>query len=117
MQINKPSPELEEEIIEFIFSKRCQDHHGALKIWTEDPWLAVSMYELENAPEQLEKHLVVSRGMNQLNEEEVLDLMMGTYQPKSIPRVAPGEYEFDGIVGIINKFGRLENPEDIYGEE
>lgn len=114
----KPSEELTQEVMEWIFSKKV-DHNACLKIWNENPWRAVSMYESVAHPEYLDLPLImpgkVKTNDSEASDKEIDAFLEGRKYYEERPRATAGEYDSDGVKLIVNKFGRLENPEDIYG--
>ena len=120
--MTKVPEELEQEIMEYIFSNRCPDHHDALDIWNGNPWIAVSMYEVAHYPGNLALQLcfpaeveVPKWFLQKLQNEEQL-AMAGDPMYIAYPRAKPTEIESNGeYLGFVDKFGRLhvEN----YGEE
>lgn len=109
----KPSKELENEIMEFIFSKKCEDHRAALEIWENNPWIAVSMYETAHYPENLglaiafpQEVKVPKWYMKKLQEEEQL-AMMGEPLYIPYPRARASELLMGNITLEVNKFGRV----------
>lgn len=109
----KPSKELEMEIMEWIFSKSCDDHHAALKIWNRNPWEAVSLYEIAHYPENLGYQLVFPEEvelpvylMKRLRNEEQWALK-GKPIILKYPRASEMTIEVDGEEVEVNKFGRL----------
>ena len=114
----KPSDELTHEIMEWIFSKKV-DHRACLKIWEENPWRAVSMYEAYAYPDYLELPLImpgqVKTNDSEASDKEIDAFLNGTVYYEERPRALEGVYDSDGTKMVVNKFGRLENPEDIYG--
>ena len=116
-ETTKPSKELEDEIMEFIFSKRCEDHRAALEVWNNNPWIAVSMYELEHHPENIGLQVcfpgeveVPKWFLRKLQHEESLALQ-GEPIIIAYPRATETEIEFQGKdMGYIDKWGRLHVP-------
>ena len=111
--VTKPCQELEDEIMEFIFSNRCTDHRAALKVWENNPWAAVSMYEIEHHPENLGMPIafptevkVPKWFMRKLMNEE-LDAMEGNPTIVNYPRANPDTIEVGDKILEINKFGRI----------
>ncbi len=109
----KPSKELEQEIMEYIFSNKCPDHRAALAIWENNPWIAVSMYEVEHHPENLgyplcfPKEVEVPKWyMRKLENEELL-AMEGKPIHVPYPRSSSMTIEENGLSIEVNKFGRL----------
>lgn len=115
-----PSDELEKEIIDHIFN-RCDDHRGALKIWLEHPWKAVSFYEAAVYPELLSLPLVLNKEVKISKKERIrkdVDEYFGFYTIETEERAQKGEYDLGkGDMAIVNKFGRVINPEDIWRDE
>ena len=109
----KPSPELEKEIMDFIFSKRCEDHRGALEVWNNNPWIAVSMYEIQHYPEYLGMPIAfptevkVPKWFLRKLENEELNAMEGEPTIVGYPRAAADTIEVGDITLEINKFGRI----------
>lgn len=114
----KPSDELTKEIMEYIFSAKV-NHRDCLKVWEENPWKAVSMYEALKYPDYLELPLImpgqVKTNDSDASDKEIDAFLNGTTYYEERPRATEGVYDSDGTKMIVNKFGRLENPEDIYG--
>lgn len=109
----RPSPELEAEIMEYIFSNRCPDHKEALKIWNKNPWIAVSMYEVHQYPENLAYPIAFPAEVEvpawyekKLAHEEVYALE-GNPLYVAFPRCEATEVSIDGKVFEVNKFGRV----------
>lgn len=117
----KPSEELKKEVLDYIYTQKGIDHRKCKAVWDENPWLAVSMYELAMYPAMLELPLATPSGF--FNEEDQLDhdikaFMSGKPVYCEKPRGKEGEYDMgDGVIAKVNRFGRLENPEDVFGEE
>lgn len=120
-----PNEELEQEMMEYIFGDECKDHHAALAVWNYNPWEAVSLYEAKLYPEMLELPIAFPDEQYTLDIEKDMmnrdiDRSLG-FTPiiEKAERAQPGEYLLDdsGEMAIINKFGRITNPEDIWGEE
>ena len=113
----KPSEELTQEIMEWIFSAKV-DHRACLKVWEETPWIAVSMYEAQVYPQYMDLPLImpgqVKTDDSRANSKEIDAFINGTVYYEERPRAPEGKYEVDGADAIVNKFGRLENPEDIF---
>lgn len=110
----KPTKELEEEIMEFIFSNKCENHELALSIWNNNPWEAVSLYEIAHYPENLGMQLCFPKEVEvpewlvkKLSNEETL-AMQGDPVIIKFPRAKAMEVSGKGFKGQINKFGRLE---------
>ena len=122
MEVGK---ELEYEIFSFMFGiMDDRKHNGCLEAWNRNPWEAVSLYELEHYPENLALPLIVPHGLKlprnvrKRLENEELSLMEGDPFVYTYPRVGATEIIFpDGAKGIVNRFGRLENADDIYNDE
>lgn len=116
----KPSKDLEEEIMRFIFSNQCEDHNEALETWKKNPWEAVGLYELAHYPHTMDLPLVTPKGVQTPDQTKAdLDALLGLAPPKPVTheRAEGGEYELDdGVIAIVNKFGRVTNPEDIWDE-
>ena len=112
--VTKPCKELEDEIMGFIFSKQCTDHRAALEVWNNNPWKAVSMYELEHYPENLRYQLafpaeveVPQWYLRKLQDEEMM-AMKGEPIVIGYPRSGPDALELDNGKEVqINKFGRV----------
>ena len=111
--VTKPSKELEEEIMEYIFSNRCEDHRAAMEIWKNNPWIAVSMYEIEHYPEYLgmpvafPTEVEVPKWFMRKLENEELDAMSGRPTIIGYPRAKADIIEVGDLTLEINKFGRI----------
>ena len=109
-----PSEELEKEIMEFVFSNSCKDHNACLKMWNNNPWEAVSWYEIAMYPENIGLPLAFPEKVNlprwltnRLADEEML-AMKGDHIVLKFPRAEAGPLQTaDGYTGEINKFGRV----------
>ena len=121
----KPSPELEKEIMEYTFSKQCKDHNAALKVWKSNPWLAVSMYERAVFPEMQQFQLAVPDRIYTPEyeaiklDEDIQKFLDGDHEIPLVsePRAEEGEYELeDGKIAVVNRFGRIINPEDLFDD-
>ena len=115
---HKPTEELEKEIMEFIFSNRCEDHRAALEVWNNNPWIAVSMYEIEHYPENLGLSLAFPKTvevpkwfLRKLRDEEMY-AMQGEPLIIGYPRAKPNTFTVGDVTCEINKFGRVITPED-----
>ena len=119
----KPSKELEQEIMEYVFSEPSLDHRACMKQWMKNPWEAVSLYEIAVYPEYLDLPLALPTGVKGLSEEEELERAVEAFMKwepvvETEPRAAAGEYELDnGKVVVINKFGRITNGADALDDE
>lgn len=109
----KPSLELEQEIMEWIFSKQCPDHRAALDIWNNNPWVAVSMYEVHHYPENLQYSLAFPKGveiprwyLKKLQDEEMYALE-GNPLYVAYPRAKEQTVELGDNSWEINRFGRV----------
>lgn len=118
----KPSKELEQEIMEYIFSKKCPDHNEALEIWNNNPWVAVSMYEVHHYPENLGLPIAFPQGLDmpdwyieRLKNEEML-AMQGEPLYIAYPRCQAAELVTEGVTMEVNKFGRVLIYEDEEGD-
>ena len=109
----RPSKELEDEIMEFIFSNRCTDHKAALKVWNNNPWIAVSQYEIAHYPENLglsiafPSEVVVPQWLVKKLHDEEMHAMAGNPIIIGYPRAGSNYYEVEGMSWEINKFGRV----------
>ena len=118
----EPSEELERELMEWVFSAKGTDHNKAVAVWKENPWKAVSLYEAARFPEMLELPLMQPKTTPveadaKMLEKMVEEQLFGIVHIEEGPRVGEGEYEMDdGKVAIVNRFGRVTNPEDIYND-
>lgn len=119
-----PHEKLELEIMDYVFSDRCKSHENAIAIWKRNPWELVSLYEAIAHPEMLEFPIAFPDHQYTLEIEKDMmnrdvDRALGNpYVIELAERAQPGEYELDdGELAIINRFGRITNPEDIWGEE
>lgn len=117
----KPSESLEQELMDYVFSS-CEDHNKCLEVWMRNPWEAVSLYEMEVYPNYLELPIAMPAHTytKEVEEELVIgdvDVAMGKKPVIMLtPRAEAGSYEVDGEMIIINKFGRITNPEDMYDD-
>ena len=115
MPARKPSKELELEIMEYIFSNRCPDHKEALEIWNNNPWIAVSMYEVAHYPENLGMPIAFPSDVDMpdwyreklVNEE--MYAMKGEPLYIAYPRAQVEELVIGDLTLYINKFGRITN--------
>lgn len=118
--MKKPDEKLEAEIMEYIFSPQCPDHNKALAQWRKNPWEAVSMYEYAIYPHLLELPLAMPGKVKSRDEQMLkndIDRFFGKVVYETSPRAPEGEYEVDGVMVRINKFGRVENPEDVWDDD
>ena len=119
----KPCKELEEEIMEFIFSNKCTDHHAALEVWNNNPWVAVSMYEIEHYPENLQwqvafpKEVEIPSYFQRMLENEEARLMQGKPVINHYPRANPATYTSGDVTLVVNKFGRITVEKDDQEED
>lgn len=116
-----PDKDLEKEIMEWVFSAKGVDHNRALSVWKENPWKAVSMYEAARFPEMLDLPLVQPQDGTVKDEvmslERDIDAFFGKVHMEEGPRASAGEYDFGAAkMAIVNRFGRVTNPEDIYDD-
>lgn len=116
--MKKPSLELEIEIMDFVFSGQCKDHNDALAAWDNNPWEAVSMYESAVYPDNIILPLAVPDGVRHHQDQLAVDSHFGIEMNyETCERAEEGEYEVEGNIIYINKFGRITNPEDLYDED
>ena len=118
MPVRKPSKELETEIMEFIFSNKCKDHHEALRLWHNNPWSVVSMYELEHYPGNLQWPVAFPEDVDipeyfmDMLENEDMYAMKGNPIIINYPRAEAQILEVEGGVGYIDKWGRVKIEHD-----
>lgn len=108
----EPSKELEKEIMEFIFNHKGIDHNACYQVWKNNPWEAVALYEEAMFPEMLALPLA-TKNVGVMRADS-----WGAAYARTAPRASEGVFlSPDGRTIIVNRFGRVENEEDIYGEE
>lgn len=118
--VQNPSDKLEKEVMEFIFGGHCENHNRALKIWNQNPWEAVSLYETAHHPEMLDLPLVLNSKVIS-TEEAQLDRDLAKFfeqvHVETNERAPEGEYDLgSGEIAYINRFGRVTNPEDLWDD-
>ena len=118
--MKRPSKELELEVMSYAF-EGDNNHRAAMKIWKSNPWLLVSMYEAVVYPKNYRLPLVHPGGVydeaKQL-ERDVESFMQLKFNYPEFERAPEGDYELDdGIIAIVNRFGRVTNPDEVYGKE
>ena len=116
----KPNKELELEVMSYAFSSDS-NYRKVLRLWKTNPWLVVSMYEAVVYPNNLALPLVHPNGVydetKQLAKDVDQALQMRIQYPE-FERAPEGEYQLDeGVIALVNRFGRVTNPEEVYGDE
>ena len=108
---------MELEVMDYVFSN--SDHRKAMKIWNKNPWLLVSMYEATVYPQNWQLPLVHPGGVyndqKQL-ERDVEEFLNFKIHYPEFERAPAGDYVLDdGTIARVNKFGRVTNPDEVYG--
>ena len=118
--MKKPNKELELEVMGYAF-EGDNDHRKAMRIWNKNPWLLVSMYEAAVYPANYGLPLVHPGGVydeSKQLEKDVDAFLNSKVNYPEFERAPAGEYVLsDGIVAVVNKFGRVTNPEEVYGDD
>ena len=95
------------------FRRSVQTIGQALEIWNNNPWVAVSMYEVHHYPENLQYSLAFPKGveiprwyLKKLQDEEMYALE-GNPLYVAYPRAKEQTVELGDNSWEINRFGRV----------
>lgn len=94
------SKELELEIADYLFNSDVDNFTGALQVLINDPWRALEMYEPIATPDLLDRPIA--------------------WEDEGKRTRAPEGLYYDSFTGlniVVNKFGRVMNEDELYGED